>query len=71
MSEELQIDHIAEAVLAQVAGLRGADFDTVERIKSELIGMCEGENGSRARDALDTIKRDAVGRSGSARRCQV
>ena len=57
MSEEPQIDQMAEAVLAQVAGLRGADFDTVERIKSELIALCQGENGSRARDALDTIKR--------------
>jgi hypothetical protein len=57
MNEETQTDPLAETIQAHIASLRRADESTLERVKSELITLCLGAEGSRAREVLESLKR--------------
>lgn len=57
MSKEEQTDAIAETVQRLINQLRAAEFDAAEDIKKEMIALCQGPDGSRARDSMDSLKR--------------
>jgi hypothetical protein len=57
MSNEPQIDTLEESVRALVIQLRGADDDVIERVKSELITMCDDTHRTSIRDVLTSLKR--------------
>jgi hypothetical protein len=57
MSAEEHTDAVTEMIEAHVLAMRGADEEARDAIKSELIVLCQGPEGSRARGALESMKR--------------
>ena len=66
MSNEPQIDTLEESVRALVIQLRGADDDVIERVKSELIAMCDDAQRTSIRDVLGSLASPDASRFNSA-----